>query len=411
MIYCDMLFKLLNDLKCPVFLAAHPAGLLTLAAWNVEWLFDGINDPLPVPQMDAAKVSSKIQAVAAVLQEVGADIIHFAEVENCRILNLVAERLNGSYNPLMISGTDTHLRQQVALLTSVSPTASLTRSAERVELVAHGRGQGQGESTGLSKHLIADFSIAGRQLEILGLHLKARPHQPDARLKREGQARIAQSIIRKALEMGKDVIVLGDLNDFDSEVLGPSGEVPTSSVLRMLKDVDDDGRPDLWNALSRIPVAERYSSWYDRNHDGRFQYGTERELIDHVLVSNSLRNAVVDVGILHRHDPTIVSDHWPLWIRINLEALASATPYHSSAEETRPSSRKLMTSVPGRDIFIDFTAAWGVLATGLLLVIWCSKRFGSGERAARHEKEQPCPLMWMLLPAFSSTMTTKCAQP
>ena len=74
-------------------------------------------------------------------------------------------------------------------------------------------------------------------------------------LKREGQARIAQSIIRKALEMGKDVIVLGDLNDFDSEVLGPSGEVPTSSVLRMLKDVDDDGRPDLWNALSRIPVA------------------------------------------------------------------------------------------------------------------------------------------------------------
>ena len=46
--------------------------------------------------MDAAKVSSKIQAVAAVLQEIGADIIHFAEVENCRILNLVAERLNGS---------------------------------------------------------------------------------------------------------------------------------------------------------------------------------------------------------------------------------------------------------------------------------------------------------------------------
>ena len=387
---------------------AHPAGLLTVAAWNVEWLFDGINDPLPVPQMDAATVSSKIQEVAAVLQEIGADIIHFAEVENCKILGLVAERLNGSYTPLMISGTDTHLRQQVALLTNVSPTASLTRSAERVELVAHGR---QGERTGLSKHLIADFSIAGRQLEILGLHLKARPHQPDARLKREGQARIAQSIIRKALEMGKDVIVLGDLNDFDSEVLGPSGEVPTSSVLRMLKDVDDDGRPDLWNALSRIPVAERYSSWYDRNHDGRFQYGTERELIDHVLVSNSLRDAVVDVGILHRHDPTRVSDHWPLWIRINLEALASATPHHSSAEETTPSSRKLMTSVSGRDMFIDFTAACGVLATCLLLVIWCSKRFRSGERAARHEKEHPCPWMWMLLPAFNSTMNRKCSQP
>ena len=74
--FFDMLFKFLHDLKCPG-LAAHPAGLLTLAAWNVEWLFDGINDPLPVPQMDAGKVSSKIQAVAAVLQEIGADIIHF----------------------------------------------------------------------------------------------------------------------------------------------------------------------------------------------------------------------------------------------------------------------------------------------------------------------------------------------
>eukprot|EP00438_Fugacium_kawagutii_P020205 Skav207622 [mRNA] locus=scaffold1878:271087:271662:- [translate_table: standard] len=172
-------------------------------------------------------------------------------------------------------------------------------------------------------------------------------------MKREGQARIAQSIIRKALGKGKDVIVLGDFNDLDSEVLGPSGEVPTSAVLKMLKDVDNDGRPDLWNALSRVPLPERYTCWYDRNHDRKFQYNNERSLIDHVLVSNSLKDAVVDVGILHKHDPTQVSDHWPLWIRINL-TLAS-----NGSSQTSP-------SLPVQE-GLHFVP-WALLATCLLLV-------------------------------------------
>ena len=349
------------------FSALHLAGVLTFAAWNVEWLFDGIDDPLPVPPLDAAKVSSKIKAVAAVLQELGADIIHLAEVENCAILGSVAERLNDSYHPLMISGTDTYLRQQVALLTRVSPM-SLTRSAERVEVGS------EGGSTGLSKHLIADFSIAGRQFQILGLHLKARPHQKDACAKREGQARIAQSIVRKALQMGKDVIVLGDFNDFDSEVPGPNGEAPMSTVLRMLKDVDNDGHPDLWNALTRVPVSERYSSWYDRNHDGKFQYRTERSLIDHVLVSNSLKDGLVDAGILHTHDPTIVSDHWPLWIRINLEALGNRS------EEINP-SRKLMPGPSRLQTWkISASWAWGISASCVVFLILCISRFRARQR-------------------------------
>ena len=324
-------------------------GLLTVAAWNVEWLFDGINDPLPVPPRNAAfSVASKIQAIAAVLREMNADIVHMAEVENCAILDSVAANWNSSYKPLMISGTDSYLRQQVALLTHVWPKSALTRSTERVELIAEGQRSG---STGLSKHLIADFSIAGRELRILGLHLKARPHQPDARVKREGQARIAQNIIHEALRMGEDVIVLGDFNDFDSDVPDPSGEVPSSKVLRLLKDVDNDGRPDLWNVLRRVPVSERYSSWYDRNHDGRFQYD-ERQLIDHILVSNSLTDAIQDAGIFHRHDPTLVSDHWPVWVKINLEALSK--------------NQSLETGAP-RHLGFGFPVPQDHLSTGIII--------------------------------------------
>ncbi|CAK9113087.1 Uncharacterized protein SCF082_LOCUS52428 [Durusdinium trenchii] len=222
-------------------------GLLTVATWNVEWLFDGIDDPPPTPALDAAAVSSKVKAVADVLDKLDADIIHLAEVENCMILESVGRRLNRSYQPFMIAGTDTYLRQQVALLSQIGPK-SIRRSRERADLPG-------GKSTGISKHLVADFAVGGRDLQILGLHLKARPHQLDARLQREGQARIAQRIIGKALQLGKDVIVLGDLNDFDSDAPGPGGEKPSSSVLGMLKDVDNDGKPDLWNALESCGFA------------------------------------------------------------------------------------------------------------------------------------------------------------
>ena len=291
-----------------------PAGLLTVATWNVEWLFDGIDDPPPTPALDAAAVSSKVKAVADVLDKLDADIIHLAEVENCMILESVGRRLNRSYQPFMIAGTDTYLRQQVALLSQIGPK-SIRRSRERADLPG-------GKSTGISKHLVADFAVGGRDLQILGLHLKARPHQLDARLQREGQARIAQRIIGKALQLGKDVIVLGDLNDFDSDAPGPGGEKPSSSVLGMLKDVDNDGKPDLWNALESVPQAERYSAWHDKNRDGKFQFADERSLIDHILVSESLRGGVEAVGVLHHHNPERTSDHWPVWLRINLEALS-----------------------------------------------------------------------------------------
>lgn len=299
------------------------AGQLTIVAWNVEWLFDGIDDPLPVPPRAVAKVARKLAALARVLNELDADIVHLAEVENCGILESLAGSLNGSYKPLMISGTDSHLRQQVALLSRISPVSALTRSDERVELTTG--------STGVSKHLIADFSIGDRKLRVIGLHLKAHPYNEHSCIQREGQARIVQKLIQEALSHGKDVIVLGDFNDFDPQVPGPRNERPRSSVLQMLTDINGDGEQDMWNVLSLVPRSERYTSWHDKDKDGRFQFATERSLIDHVLVSESLRGAVQAVGIHHQHDPTEVSDHWPIWLQLNLHAEPSGTVVRSKA--------------------------------------------------------------------------------
>merc|ERR1712224_1148524 len=92
----------------------------------------------------------------------------------------------------------------------------------------------------------------------------------------------------------------------------------------MLKDVDDDGQPDLWNALELVSDSERYTNWFDRNRDHIFQWDTERSLLDHILISQSLQPLVEAVGIDHSHDPSRLSDHWPVWVRLNLSSWASS---------------------------------------------------------------------------------------
>merc|ERR1719161_2839604 len=89
----------------------------------------------------------------------------------------------------------------------------------------------------------------------------------------------------------------------------------------MLKDVDGDGNPEFWNVLDAVPSGDRWTNWWDKDNDGKFGFSSERSLLDHILVSNSLRPLVEAVGIEHGHDPTSVSDHWPMWVRLDLSSL------------------------------------------------------------------------------------------
>lgn len=57
---------------------------LTLATFNAEWLFDGIDDPAPSPRNgDPTAARAHLKAVAAVLGEIDADVVNLVEVEGC----------------------------------------------------------------------------------------------------------------------------------------------------------------------------------------------------------------------------------------------------------------------------------------------------------------------------------------
>jgi len=283
------------------------------------------------------------------LKRIDADIYHFAEIENCAVLSDVAGRLNSSFEPFLIQGTDRFLRQQVGLLSRLPPLQSLRRSNERQAYPMPGSKCGHNVAiesmhAGVSKHLVSTFSpVNGHEIVIIGMHLKAQPTEPYSCSQREAQASVIRSIIADALQNGKHVIVLGDFNDLDADVRGSDGQIPTSSVLHMLKDVDGDGKAELWNALEMLPREERYTCWWDRNNDKRYEAG-EGSMIDHILISSSLRSYVVNVGIDHGHDPERLSDHWPVWIQFNLSSWVAGDSGHRISTGWRESTANATNS-------------------------------------------------------------------
>eukprot|EP00947_MAST-08B_sp_MAST-8B-sp1_P001785 g1785.t1 len=342
----------------------------TLAHFNVEWLFD---EPLSAdmkPWLGTkadTNLETRLGAVADILGRIDPDIVHFAEVNGCSVLGALASArppavFGGGFHPYLIPGTDTHLGQQVGLLSRLRPRLPLSRSELRGRYPQAGSGcgggQGQGEkTTSLSKHLVALFDLpaaaapaaapaapagtttatttqdAGDRQEqrttlaIIGLHLKARPTDARSCNKREGQAAVVRHLVGHHLARRHHVVVLGDLNDFDADVPDRGGRPPTSAVLRMIRDVDGDGTMELWNAMEAVPAADRYTNWWDKNGDGiEDPAGSEWSVLDHVLVSESLRPCIAQVGIDHGHDPTRVSDHWPMFVRFaNLTRCTTST--------------------------------------------------------------------------------------
>jgi len=237
----------------------------------------------------------------------------------------------GGYERYLLTGTDTYLKQQVGILSRLTPLAPLERSDARADYPvdnASACGPSPPGSTGISKHYVARLPLVGEDgvaatLVVLGLHLKAIPTQPKSCQQREGQAAVAQQLLAAALEETDLVVVLGDLNDFDGDAccLDAGSSTPTSRVLRMLKNPRAAAADELHAVAARLPKAERYTDWWDHAPDDGIDNGVvEHSSLDHMLVSSTLFDALQTVRIDHTHKPMDVSDHWPIIASFDLSA-------------------------------------------------------------------------------------------
>lgn len=290
---------------------------LRLVQFNVEWLFMKPCQNYGCPWANQEEQQEHITAISNVLEELQPDLAHFTEVEGCDVLTAISP--DSSLYPYLIEGKDTATHQNVGLLTKTDPLKPLNRTEERVEYPVPDskRGYtGAPGTTGVSKHLISEFSLNNHSIALIGAHLLAYPTDKMRCAEREAQAQVLQNILFDYINRGYELIVLGDLNDYDAEIPDANGNKPISHVLDILKGSagSHKGYYSLWSVGDCISQETRFSDWYDENSNC-VSSPTEFSQIDHILLTEYLYDSLAKVFMYQGYEQScvsVVSDHYPV---------------------------------------------------------------------------------------------------
>ena len=333
-------FVTATDTECPITLYPSMTNTdrrsnkssLRYVQYNVEWLFIDYYSSSDCPgngctwkNLTAAQTHMKY--VSDVVNKLNPDIINFCEIEGCDELNMLKDQLQtgATYNPYLKKGTDTSTGQNVGILTRIDPFIDLYRDETHISYPISGSkcGYTGTGSSGSSKHYITEFNINGIKIAMIGVHLVAIPTDPSRCAQREAQAQILQNNIYSYVEKGYEVIVLGDMNDFDAEIADVNNNIPTSYVLDILKGLYGtySNKYTLISSASHMNQSDRYSDWYDSDNNCKTSSIKDYSMIDHVLVTPNLNNKISNVFMYHGYDEycgKYNSDHYPVVVDFSL---------------------------------------------------------------------------------------------
>jgi exonuclease III len=293
-------------------------SILTVMTFNAEFLWDGI-DPeegqANFPWKSAPdEAQEHMRRVAEVIIRANADVINLVEVENFDALKMFNDTFlaGRGYAPYLVKGTDTFTGQDVALLTRIDPEGNQITRDDR-------KGQSGQVLKSVSKNYVAVLPVGNLKVALIGLHLLAQPNNAARKLERQAQADAIRQIALDQREAGSSVIVLGDFNDYDPDVLDHINSTPISAVLRSVRSMDaEDGQDDLVNAAASVSQVDRFTAWWDQNDNDQVDAPQELTSIDHVLLSADLAGKIEAVQIDHAQNPPDVSDHYPVIVRLRM---------------------------------------------------------------------------------------------
>jgi len=320
-----------SDTECPVVSNIEDRrpnkNTLRLVQYNVEWLFVDYYEPMNCPGSGCTWHSTTdalthLDYVVSTIKELNPDILNLCEVEGCDELNMLVSNLNNSYKSYLKKGTDSATGQNVGLLTKIDPSINLYRSEEKVAYPIKDSKCGNytiNGTEGVSKHYITEYKLGGYNIALIGIHLLAIPTDPNRCVQREAQAQVIQNVIYEYVKKGYEIIVIGDMNDYDNEVLDIKSDKPTSRVLQFLKGLDGDkkGQYQLTNVAYRVNQEERYSDWYDSDNNCETNSINDISMIDHILVTPNIDKKIINVYMYHGYKEYCgkwTSDHWPVVI-------------------------------------------------------------------------------------------------
>ncbi len=336
-IFILLFVSCLSDNECPFITTIEDRrtnkNSLRLVQYNVEWLFIDYYKPMDCPGSGCTwkntnDASIHMNYVNQVINYLNPDILNLCEVEGCDELNMVVSNLSSTnnYKVYLKQGTDSATGQNVGLITKIDPLINLYRTEEKVEYPILGTKCGNSTISGLegvSKHYITEYLINNVNIALIGAHLLAIPTDPNRCVQREAQAQVLQNIIFKYIEVGYEIIVIGDMNDYDNEVLDTNSHKPISRTLDILKGLSgtNAGKYELTNVAYRIQQDYRYSDWYDSDNNCNTSSKSDLSMIDHILVTKNIDKKITEIFIYHGYNEYCGkwnSDNWPIVIDLLL---------------------------------------------------------------------------------------------
>ena len=260
---------------------------------NTEFFFDHkephgavVGEAVPVPT--AEEYEAKAKTIVELIDTHNANIVGLVEVENRAVLEKVKYYLASpdDWQIAFDEGRDTYTGQDVALLTKfrvVRGSATNFPAEREVYFV-----DGQERDVNPSKILGVELRIDNQPFYVLIAHLISRRGSNDS--KRLAQANVVRRQAVKAMMADKNVIVMGDMND-----------TPATPVINRLRGFDD-----IWGDFLQTANAVEVDNRYTYIHEN------QKNLLDHILISPSLRNEfrnvekgkrceIIDVGGLSDH--------------------------------------------------------------------------------------------------------------
>ena len=240
-----------------VAMADEPRKSISVATWNVEWLFDDYQgDNFSKLAKEQSAPSREVwewrrDALAEAIAKMQPTILALQEIEGSQVAYELTKQLKKrhqlSYRYAVIRGGDYYTEQDVAVLYR-DGLVQYSRNLQTDEMYQ------SGDYYNVSKHLLARFEwqVDGQaqRLTLLTLHLRARPEKADIRVR---QSRLLHHWVRDAIRAGENVVVLGDTN---SEV--PAGTEQATDDLGVLRGLHTaETQDDLFDVHTQLPEDQR----------------------------------------------------------------------------------------------------------------------------------------------------------
>jgi hypothetical protein len=340
---------------------------VTIGGFNLERFFDEVADGNSAPTLTAAALDKRLGKTSAAICDYlkAPDILGVVEVENLRVLTLLADRINATcarapaYVPYLVEGNDIG-GIDVGLLISARDNGAGAARVEVREVTQYGKDATFANPDGstsllndrpplLLRAVVHQSNGASYPVTVIVNHLRSLNDADSVeagsngwattgarvRGKRAAQAAYLAGLVEQLQQANPNekVVLLGDFNSFEFndgyvDMLGiiRGDEVPADQVLTWVPSPVTTPLVD-GSQLVADP-AQRYS----------YVFGGNAQSLDHVLVNQALLGAALDVSVDHARInadfgvdnfgdasmPVRVSDHDPVRVAITVPEFRSA---------------------------------------------------------------------------------------